>query len=170
MERVYGRYSAVAHPIKGAYLAGVKGSKDYLEVKEQLNDYRSKKGRAPRLLMSKMGLDGHDRGYGTIASALVDLGFEIHMTPLFQLPEEVAQKAVELEVDVVSITSLTAGHSSLIPEFKSSLQKHKSQALVILGGIIPKSEYAELHKKGVDLIFGPGTNILKAASLILKQL
>lgn len=170
LERVYDRYSAVAHPIKGVYLAGVKDSKDYLEVKEQLKDYISKKGRAPRLLMSKMGQDGHDRGYGAVASALEDLGLEIHMTPLFQLPEEVAKKAVELEVDAVSMTSLTAAHSSLIPELKSSLQKHKSQALVILGGIIPKSEYTELHNKGVDLIFGPGTSILKAASLILKQL
>lgn len=170
LERVYGRYSAKASPIKGVYLVGVKDSKDYLEVKAQLKDYISKKGRAPRVLMSKMGQDGHDRGYGAVASALQDLGFEIHMTPLFQLPEEVAKKAVELDVDAVSMTSLTAGHSSLIPELKSSLKKQNSQALVILGGIIPKNEFTELHKKGVDLIFGPGTNILKAAALILKQL
>ncbi len=170
LERVYGRYSAKVNPIKGVYLAGVKDSEDYLEVKAQLKDYISKKGRAPRVLMSKMGQDGHDRGYGAVASALEDLGFEIHMTPLFQLPEEVAKKAVELNVDAVSMTSLTAGHSSLIPELKSSLKKQNSQALVILGGIIPKNEFTELHKKGVDLIFGPGTNILKAAALILKQL
>lgn len=170
LEGVYGRYSALASPIKGVYLEGVQQSDDYKTFKKELEHYIQEKGRAPRILMSKMGQDGHDRGYGAVASALKDLGFELHMTPLFQLPQEVASKAVELKADAVSMTSLTAGHSSLIPQLKLELQKQNSKALVLLGGIIPKAEYKELHKKGVDLIFGPGTNILKAASQILKHL
>lgn len=170
VEKVFGRYAAKAKPIKGIYLEGVKNTPEYKKLKIQINSFKNKHGRSPRILMSKMGQDGHDRGYQAVASALDDLGFDLQMTPLFQLPSDVAKLTIKLGVDAVSMTSLTAGHSSLIPELKEELDKHNFKGLLLLGGIIPKSEYKELKAKGVDLIFGPGTNILNAALFILKQL
>ena len=169
LEQVYGRYSAVASPIKGIYLKGIKDTIEYKNLSKKVTSFKKQKGRLPRILMSKMGQDGHDRGYQAVASALEDLGFEIHMTPLFQLPLEVSEKAISLEVDAVSMTSLTAGHSSLIPELKKELKAKNFQGLLLLGGIIPKSEFKQLQKEGVDLIFGPGTNILEAAAKILDH-
>jgi len=117
-----------------------------------------------------MGQDGHDRGYQVVASALEDLGFEVTMTPLFQLPNQLAKKAVELGVDVLSISSLTAGHGSLIPKLKAELINHNFKGKLLLGGIIPKSEFQPLKENGVDLIFGSGTNILKAAVELLTEI
>ena len=170
LEQVYHRYTAKASPIKGIYLNEINKSQERKIFEQELKLFEKKQGRPVRILMSKMGQDGHDRGYQVVASALEDLGFEVTMTPLFQLPNQLAKKAVELGVDVLSISSLTAGHGSLIPELKAELTNHNFKGKLLLGGIIPKSEFQPLKENGVDLIFGPGTNILKAAVELLTEI
>jgi len=170
LEQVYHRYTAKASPIKGIYLNEINKSQERKIFEQELKLFEKKQGRPVRILMSKMGQDGHDRGYQVVASALEDLGFEVTMTPLFQLPNQLAKKAVELGVDVLSISSLTAGHGSLIPKLKAELINHNFKGKLLLGGIIPKSEFQPLKENGVDLIFGPGTNILKAAVELLTEI
>ena len=170
LEQVYHRYTAKASPIKGIYLNEINKSQERKIFEQELKLFEKKQGRPVRILMSKMGQDGHDRGYQVVASALEDLGFEVTMTPLFQLPNQLAKKAVELGVDVLSISSLTAGHGSLIPKLKAELINHNFKGKLLLGGIIPKSEFQPLKENGVDLIFGSGTNILKAAIELLTEI
>jgi len=170
LEQVYHRYTAKASPIKGIYLNEINKSQERKIFEQELKLFEKKQGRPVRILMSKMGQDGHDRGYQVVASALEDLGFEVTMTPLFQLPNQLAKKAVELGVDVLSISSLTAGHGSLIPKLKAELINHNFKGKLLLGGIIPKSEFQPLKENGVDLIFGSGTNILKAAVELLTEI
>jgi methylmalonyl-CoA mutase len=135
------------------------------------DDFAKLEGRRPRIMVAKMGQDGHDRGAKVIATSFADLGFDVDITPLFQTPEEVAKQAVENDVHVVGASSLAAGHKTLVPELINELKKlGREDIMVIAGGVIPAQDYAFLYESGVKGVFGPGTIISIAAQKILKEL
>lgn len=127
-------------------------------------------GRRPRILVAKMGQDGHDRGANVIASAFADLGFDVDVGPLFATPEEVAMQAIDADVHVVGISSQAAGHKTLVPELIEELRRQQHDAMVVCGGVIPAVDYEFLHERGVAAIFGPGTQIPAAARTIIRDL
>jgi methylmalonyl-CoA mutase len=143
----------------------------FKKVRQLTADFASKEGRRPRILIAKMGQDGHDRGSKVIATAFADLGFDVDIGPLFQTPEEVARQAAENDVHLVGASSLAGGHKTLIPELFSELQKlGREDILIIAGGVIPPQDYDFLRNTGVKAIFGPGTVIADAAEEVLKLL
>jgi methylmalonyl-CoA mutase len=172
MENVFGRHRADIQTIQGVYLREVqKGNKDVSDIKTSITDFSKKHGRRPRILVAKMGQDGHDRGQKVIATAFADLGFDVDVGPLFQTPEEVAQQAIENDVHVVGISSLAAGHLTLVPALMKALKdKNRSDILVVVGGVIPPQDFPELEKMGVAGIFGPGTVISDAARELIKKI
>ncbi len=173
LEKVYGRHRAEIHAVSGVYRQELVGEESELkEVEELIKQFADLEGRRPRILVAKLGQDGHDRGQKVIATAFADLGFDVDVGSLFQTPEEAARQAVENDVHVIGVSSLAAGHLTLIPELKESLDKlGRDDILVVLGGVIPPQDYAALEKAGVAAIFGPGTVISEAAKeLILKLL
>jgi len=172
MENVFGRHRADIQTIQGVYLREVqKGNKDVSDIKTSITDFSKKHGRRPRILVAKMGQDGHDRGQKVIATAFADLGFDVDVGPLFQTPEEVAQQAIENDVHVVGISSLAAGHLTLVPALMKALkEKNRSDILVVVGGVIPPQDFPALEKLGVAGIFGPGTVISDAARELIKKI
>lgn len=171
MEKTFGRYKATIQSISGVYSSEMK-NKDELEAVRALSDeFAELDGRRPRILVAKMGQDGHDRGAKVIATAFADLGFDVDIGPLFQTPEEVAKQAAENDVHVVGASSLAAGHKTLVPELIAALKKiGRPDIRVVAGGVIPKKDYNFLYNAGVTGIFGPGTPITEAAKTILHQL
>jgi len=171
MEKTFGRYKATIQSISGVYSSEMK-NKDELEAVRALSDeFAELDGRRPRILVAKMGQDGHDRGAKVIATAFADLGFDVDIGPLFQTPEEVAKQAAENDVHVVGASSLAAGHKTLVPELIAALRKiGRPDIRVVAGGVIPKKDYDFLYNAGVTGIFGPGTPITEAAKTILHQL
>jgi methylmalonyl-CoA mutase len=171
MEKTFGRYKATIQSISGVYSSEMK-NKDELEAVRALSDeFAELDGRRPRILVAKMGQDGHDRGAKVIATAFADLGFDVDIGPLFQTPEEVAKQAAENDVHVVGASSLAAGHKTLVPELIAALKKiGRPDIRVVAGGVIPKKDYDFLYNAGVTGIFGPGTPITEAAKTILHQL
>jgi methylmalonyl-CoA mutase len=171
MEKTFGRYKAVIRSISGIYSAtyGEEGAvKDVLKLAD---DFESKEGRRPRLMIAKLGQDGHDRGAKVIATAFADLGFDVDIGPLFQTPAEVAKQAVENDVHVVGMSSLAGGHKTLLPQLVSELKKlDREDIAVVVGGVIPAQDYDYLLKNGAIAIFGPGTVIPTAAKNILEKL
>ena len=137
---------------------------------ELSDEFAKTKGRRPRIMIAKMGQDGHDRGAKVVATSFADLGFDVDIAPLFQIPEEVAKQALENDIHILGISSLAAGHKTLIPQVIELLNKHNNDILVIAGGVIPKKDYDYLFKKGVYDIFGPGTVIADSAISILEKL
>ena len=170
LEKVWGRYEASTHMVSGVY-AAASMSDEFKKARQMAKDFEEAEGRRPRVLVAKMGQDGHDRGAKVIAAALADIGFDVDMGPLFQTPREVARFAVEGDVHAVGVSSLAAGHKTLVPQLIDELRKlGREDILVIVGGVIPPQDYEFLYKAGVAGIFGPGTVITKAAQQIVAAL
>ena len=168
MEKVFGRHRAEVKTLAGVYGAAYEGDEDFIAIQHELEKFTKDEGRRPRMLVVKMGQDGHDRGAKVIATAFADIGFDVDVGPLFQTPEEAAQDAIDNDVHVVGISSQAAGHKTLAPKLIEALnQRDAGDILVICGGVIPQQDYEFLYEKGVKAIFGPGTNIPAAASKIL---
>ena len=172
MEKVFGRHKAEIRTIQGVYLKEVEqGKVDVTELKALIEKFQMKEGRRPRILIAKMGQDGHDRGQKVISTAFADLGFDVDVGPLFQTPEETAKQAAENDVHVIGVSSLAAGHLTLVPELKAELRKlNREDILVTIGGVIPPQDYEKLYNMGVAGIFGPGTVISDAAKDLMKRL
>jgi methylmalonyl-CoA mutase len=171
MERVFGRYQATIRSISGVYSHEAMEDKDFILAKELTDKFSKLEGRRPRIMIAKMGQDGHDRGAKVISSSFADIGFDVDIGPLFQTPAEAAKQAVENDVHILGVSSLAAGHKTLVPQVIDELKKlGREDIMVIAGGVIPQQDYDLLYKAGVFGIFGPGTKISKAAQDILNLL
>ena len=171
LEEVFTRYQAPVQSISGVYGAAYKDDKDFTAIREAVSAFAHEEGRRPRILVGKMGQDGHDRGAKIIATAFADIGFDVDIGVLFQTPEEAAREAIENDVHVVGISSQAASHKTLVPELIKQLSSQGAdEILVICGGVIPEQDYKFLFKKGVSAIYGPGTNIPLAATEIIEIL
>ncbi len=168
MEAVFGRYQATIRSISGIYSAEAMEDNDFIRAKEMADEFSTLEGRRPRIMVAKMGQDGHDRGAKVISTSFADIGFDVDIGPLFQTPEEAVNQAVENDVHILGISSLAAGHKTLIPQVMEELEKQgRNDIMVIVGGVIPAQDYAFLYDQGVMGIFGPGTKIATAAIDIL---
>ena len=171
MENVFGRHKAVSQSISGVYRKEYEGDEDFMNVEDKIKDFEKAQGRRPRILVVKLGQDGHDRGAKVIATAFADMGFDVDIGPLFQTPEEAARDAVENDVHIIGVSSQAAGHKTLIPILMNSLAEQGSEnILVVCGGIIPDQDIKELKDCGVAAVFGPGTNITKAALDVIEMI
>jgi len=171
LENVYSRHRAEVRSVSGVYGGTYKGSDDFSQVCQEVAGFASEEGRRPRMLVVKLGQDGHDRGIKVIASAFADTGFDVDVGPLFQTPEEAARMAVENDVHVVGVSSQAAGHKTLVPLLVEALKAEgASNVLVVVGGVIPPKDYGFLRERGASAIFGPGTTIPKAATEVLQLL
>jgi methylmalonyl-CoA mutase len=169
MEKEFGRHRAEVKTLSGVYGAAYDGDDDFRRIQIEVDEFSKAEGRRPRMLVVKMGQDGHDRGAKVIATAFADIGFDVDVGPLFQTPEEAANDAVDNDVHIIGISSQAAGHKTLAPKLIEALkEKDAEEIIVICGGVIPQQDYKFLLEKGVKAIFGPGTNIPAAASEILK--
>ncbi len=168
LEKIYGRYVATSQTVSGVYGAAYKDDSDWQEISMDIESFVEQYGRRPRMLVAKMGQDGHDRGAKVVATAFADVGFDVDLSPMFSTPEEVARQAIENDVHVVGASSLAAGHKSLVPQLIESLRAQgANDIIVIAGGVIPQQDYSYLYERGVTLIFGPGTPIPDAARKVL---
>ena len=172
LEKVYGRHRAEVSAITGVYKAEIGRMDGSLtRIKELIDQFETEHGRRPRILVAKMGQDGHDRGQKVIASAFADLGFDVDIGPLFQTPEEAARQAVENDVHIVGVSSLAAGHLTLVPALREALQEQgRGDIMIVVGGVIPPQDYPALYEAGAKAIFGPGTSIADAAIDLLGKL
>ncbi|MBX3165446.1 MAG: methylmalonyl-CoA mutase [Bacteroidetes bacterium] len=171
LEKVYGRYKAQIKSIAGVYSKEIKMDKDFSKARELADKFAELDGRRPRIMVAKMGQDGHDRGAKVIATAFADLGFDVDIGPLFQTPHEAAKQAVENDVHILGISSLAAGHKTLVPQVIAELKKFgRDDIMIVAGGVIPQQDYDFLFKAGVSFVFGPGTVISKSAIEILEKL
>ena len=171
LEKIYGRHKAVIRAISGVYSAELSDDENFKKARELADQFSQLEGRRPRIMVAKMGQDGHDRGSKVIATSFADLGFDVDIAPLFQTPQEVAKQAAENDVHVVGVSSLAAGHKTLIPQLISELKTlDRGDIMVIVGGVIPAQDYQFLYEAGVVGIFGPGTVISVAAQQILETL
>ncbi len=169
MEKTFGRHRAEVKTLAGVYGAAYEGDEGFAAIQKSVEDFAIKEGRRPRMLVVKMGQDGHDRGAKVIATAFADIGFDVDVGPLFQTPEEAAQDAVDNDVHVVGISSQAAGHKTLAPKLVEALKAAGAEDIIVIcGGVIPKQDYDFLYENGVKAIFGPGTNIPEAAQDILR--
>ncbi|MDL2302863.1 methylmalonyl-CoA mutase [Dysgonomonas sp. OttesenSCG-928-D17] len=170
-EEVVGRYKAIIRTISGVYSSETKKDPTFQKAQELVEQFAKKEGRQPRIMVAKMGQDGHDRGAKVVATGYADCGFDVDMGPLFQTPEEAARQAVENDVNVLGVSSLAAGHKTLVPQVIAELKKlGREDIVVIAGGVIPAQDYDFLYKAGVAAIFGPGTSVTKAAVQIMEIL
>jgi methylmalonyl-CoA mutase len=171
LEKIFGRYRANPQAVSGVYNAVVEGNEDWQALKADIEAFVAEEGRRPRIMIAKLGQDGHDRGAKVVASAFADLGFDIDIGPLFQTPEEAARHAVENDVHAVGCSSLAAGHKTLVPAIISELNKLGANDIItFVGGVIPAQDYDALYAAGAKGIFGPGTPIPAAAREVLKQI
>ena len=170
-EKVVGRYKATIRTISGVYASGTKNDADFQEACRLTAEFAKKEGRQPRIMIAKMGQDGHDRGAKVVATGYADCGFDVDMGPLFQTPEEAAKQAVENDVHVLGVSSLAAGHKTLIPQVIAELKKlGRPDIMVTAGGVIPAQDYDFLYKAGVAAIFGPGTPVAYSAKVVMQLL
>ncbi|NND35799.1 MAG: methylmalonyl-CoA mutase [Gammaproteobacteria bacterium] len=168
LEKKYGRHRAVIHSISGVYGSAYEGDEGFAKIQDDVKAFARKEGRRPRLLVVKLGQDGHDRGAKVIATAFADIGFDVDIGPLFQTPDEAARHAIENDVHVVGVSSQAAGHKTLVPQLIEALrQQGAADILVVCGGVIPPQDYGELIDAGVAAVFGPGTNIPIAAAEVI---
>jgi methylmalonyl-CoA mutase len=168
LEEVWGRHRAQTRSISGVYNSAYEGDEGFMKIKQKVETFAEQQGRRPRMLVVKMGQDGHDRGAKVIATAFADLGFDVDVGPMFQTPEEAARQAIENDVHVVGVSSQAAGHKTLVPQMIESLKSQGAgEIIVVCGGVIPPKDYDELTAIGVAAIFGPGTNIPDAAEKVL---
>ena len=171
LENVWGRYEATTRTIAGVYSAASAGGEEFRKARRMVEEFEREEGRRPRILVAKMGQDGHDRGAKVIATAFADIGFDVDIGPLFQTPHEVARFALDSDVHVVGVSSLAAGHKTLVPQLIAELRgMGREDILVVVGGVIPPQDYDFLYKAGVAGIYGPGTVIPVAAQKILEML
>jgi methylmalonyl-CoA mutase len=171
MEVVFGRHGTTPTPVKGVYGAAYAGDNRYAQVVEGVEAVTRRLGRKPRLLVAKMGQDGHDRGANVIASAFADMGFDVTSGPLFQTPQEAADLALAHQVDAVGASSLAAGHKTLIPQLIDLLREAgRPDIKVVAGGVIPPQDYEMLREAGVQGIYGPGSNVVECAADMLRLL
>ncbi|WP_322555612.1 methylmalonyl-CoA mutase [Sporosarcina beigongshangi] len=171
IESVSGRHKAVIRSVSGVYSSNFSNAEEINEVKSMADDFLENEGRRPRILIAKMGQDGHDRGAKVIASSFADLGFDVDIGPLFQTPEETALQAAENDVHVIGVSSLAAGHKTLVPELLGELAKiGREDILIVVGGVIPAQDYAFLRENGAAAIFGPGTVIPVAAQKVIEEI
>jgi len=168
LEAAWGRHVAQHRSISGVYSASYEGDEGFMGIQQDVEDFAGRHGRRPRILVVKMGQDGHDRGAKVIATAFADLGFDVDVGPMFQTPQEAAQQAIENDVHVVGVSSQAAGHKTLVPQLIAALKTANAEdVLVVCGGVIPPKDYDMLKAEGVAAVFGPGTNIPEAASSVL---
>ncbi|HKL15816.1 MAG TPA: methylmalonyl-CoA mutase [Balneolaceae bacterium] len=168
MEEVFGRYQATIKSISGVYSSEIDNDDSFKKAQQMADEFAEQEGRRPRIMVAKMGQDGHDRGAKVISTSFADLGFDVDIGPLFQTPEEAAKQAVENDVHILGVSSLAAGHKSLVPQVLEELEKlGREDIMVIVGGVIPNQDYQFLYDKGVAAVFGPGTVISDAAQKIL---
>jgi len=171
LEAVYGRYKAQIKSFSGVYSKEVKDDKSFAKAKELADTFAEQDGRRPRIMIAKMGQDGHDRGAKVVATGYADIGFDVDIGPLFQTPKEAAKQAVENDVHILGVSSLAAGHKTLVPQVIKELKKYgREDIMVIVGGVIPKQDYQYLFDAGAVAVFGPGTKISEAAITILEVL
>ena len=171
MEEHFGRHKAVVRTISGVYFKESAGDEAFREVQELTNQFAAEVGRRPRIMIAKMGQDGHDRGAKVVATSFADMGFDVDMGPLFQTPEEVARQAAENDVDFVGASSLAGGHKTLIPQLVDELRRlGREDIMVVAGGVIPQQDYDYLLERGIAVIFGPGSKLPLCAKLMLEKL
>jgi methylmalonyl-CoA mutase len=171
MEKVFGRYVATTRCISGVYAAEYGDSEVFTAIRKRTDTFAQRHGRRPRILVTKMGQDGHDRGIKVIATAYADLGFDVDISPMFQTPEEAAKMAIENDVHVVGVSSLAAGHKTLVPQLVKQLKKEGGDdILVVVGGVIPPADYDFLFRAGANKVFGPGTIVADSAHKVLETL
>jgi len=169
LEKVYSRHRALTHSIAGVYGSAYEGDKEFASMQQEVEKFAQSEGRRPRMLVCKLGQDGHDRGARVIATAFADMGFDVDIGPLFQTPEEVVRDAIENDVHVIGISSQAAGHKTLVPQVIEGLKQQGAENIIVIcGGVIPPQDYDEMLALGVSAIYGPGTNILLAAKNVLK--
>jgi methylmalonyl-CoA mutase len=169
LEIVYGRYSAPTHIVSGVYKKAMKNNEDVQLARKTSDEFAKKNGRRPRIMIVKLGQDGHDRGAKVVATSFADIGFDVDLGPLFQTPDEAAKQAMENDVHILGISSLAAGHKRLVPETIAALKKiDREDIIVVVGGVIPQKDYEFLFEQGVAAVFGPGTNIAQAAKTLLE--
>jgi methylmalonyl-CoA mutase len=168
LEKPWGRHTAVIHSISGVYGSAYEGDQGFMDIQQNVEKFAKEQGRRPRILVVKLGQDGHDRGAKVIATAFADIGFDVDIGPLFQTPAEAARHAIENDVHVVGISSQAAGHKTLVPQLIEELkQQDAGDIVVVCGGVIPPKDYAGLKAAGVSAVYGPGTNIPEAAGEVL---
>jgi methylmalonyl-CoA mutase len=171
MENEFTRYRASVRSVSGVYGSVYQGDPEFDSVLAEVVEFAKAEGRRPRMLVVKLGQDGHDRGMKVIATAFADLGFDVDIGPLFQTPAEAARQAVEADVHIVGVSSLAAGHLTLVPELKAALEAEgRGDIMIVVGGVIPPQDYDHLRKSGAAAIFGPGTPVPKAAAEVLRVL
>jgi methylmalonyl-CoA mutase len=171
LEKVYGRYQARIRSIAGVYSKEIAMDKNFAEARKLADEFAVLEGRRPRIMIAKMGQDGHDRGAKVIATSFADLGFDVDIGPLFQTPAEAAKQAVENDVHILGVSSLAAGHKTLVPQVIEELKKYgREDIMIVAGGVIPQQDYDFLFKAGVSFVFGPGTIIAKSAIEVLRKL
>jgi methylmalonyl-CoA mutase len=168
LETVYGRHRAVTHSISGVYGSAYADDSEFAAIRQEVATFAEAEGRRPRMLVCKLGQDGHDRGAKVIATAFADIGFDVDIGPLFQTPQEAVSEAIENDVHVIGISSQAAGHKTLVPQVIEGLKQQGAEDIIVVcGGVIPPQDYEEMQACGVSAIFGPGTNILLAAREVL---
>ncbi|MDO5510974.1 MAG: methylmalonyl-CoA mutase [Weeksellaceae bacterium] len=171
MEKEFGRHNARIQTISGVYAHAANQSETFAKALQKTAEFEKKQGRRPRIMIAKMGQDGHDRGAKVVATSFADMGFDVDISPLFQTPAEVAKQAIENDVHILGISSLAAGHKTLVPEVVKELRNAGSTDIyIVVGGVIPKQDYEFLYDNGADAIFGPGTNLADSALKILQHL
>ncbi|TAL68196.1 MAG: methylmalonyl-CoA mutase [Bacteroidetes bacterium] len=171
LEKVFGRHKAVIRSISGVYSSEFSGKEEIQKVRKLTDEFEKAEGRRPRILVAKMGQDGHDRGSKVISTAFADLGFDVDIGPLFQTPDETARQAIENDVHIVGASSLAGGHKTLVPQLITELKKlGRDDIMVVVGGVIPPQDYDYLYNTGVSAIFGPGTVIPVAAEKVMEEL
>ena len=171
MEESFGRHKAKIQSIQGVYASAAADVDSFKKARKMADEFEQNEGRRPRIMVAKMGQDGHDRGAKVVATSFADMGFDVDIAPLFQTPKEVAKQAIENDVHVLGISSLAAGHLTLVPEVVKELEKLGNKDIyIVVGGVIPQQDYDFLYKNGADAIFGPGTNLTHSAIKILEEL
>ncbi len=168
---MFTRYRAVVRSVSGVYGGVYEGDEEFDAMLREVTEFAEREGRRPRMLVVKLGQDGHDRGMKVIATAFADLGFDVDVGPLFQTPAEAARQAIENDVHVVGVSSQAAGHKTLVPELVAELERQGSTDIaVVVGGVIPPRDYEFLRERGVAAVFGPGTAVPKAAREVLQEI
>jgi methylmalonyl-CoA mutase len=171
LETVFGRYKAHIKSFSGVYSKEIKDDKSFEKAKQMADEFAMQEGRRPRIMIAKMGQDGHDRGAKVVATGYADVGFDVDIGPLFQTPAEAAKQAIENDVHILGVSSLAAGHKTLVPQVIEELKKYgREDIMVVVGGVIPAQDYQFLFDAGAVAVFGPGTKISEAAIKILEIL
>ncbi len=171
LEKVWGRHRADTHKVTGVYAAAYDSAEGWQQLQHEIADFADDHGRRPRVLIAKLGQDGHDRGAKVVATAFADLGFDVDIGPLFQTPDECARQAIENDVHAVGVSTLAAGHRTLVPAIIEALKEQGADDIIVfVGGVVPKQDHEFLYEAGVKGIYGPGTPIPASAKDVLEQI